>query len=333
MKKTYSFVILFLLVAVSVVWLVNIGDDEGYYVFVPNSTDGTISVYDSSKGEVTRNIKVSDENIAHGIEITPDGKYLYTGLMAGQYILVLDPMTGEELTRIEIGNDLHGIDIDQEGRFLVIGQIPRVIDTVTNEVIGTFDLPEPLEQLSHIYFSQDGKRVYMGARPNDSDGFYSSETSVVVGNLEDFSIESRWPLRGAYTGVTSSDDSYLYIVNYLSDESTLTVIDTATGELLKQLPAGTNAHDVAISSDDRYIWVVARGSGVFIFDAEQDWELIKEIVLPTPNHVAFSPTGNEVFVTDQTEDGMIIIDANTFEIIKKVETGKNPHEIVFLEKN
>lgn len=96
--------------------------------------------------------------------------------------------------------------------------------------------------------------------------------------------------------------------------------------------AGNNAHDVAISADDRYVWVVAQRSGVFIFDAEQDMKLVKEIDLPEPNHVAFSPTGEEVFITDLTEGGIIVFDANTFEIIKNVETGNNPHEIVFLEK-
>lgn len=71
---------------------------------------------------------------------------------------------------------VHGIDLDQEGRYLVIGQIPRVTETEKNEVVGTFDLPEPLAQLSHLNFSQDGKRVYMGAQPDDDEGFGSSET-------------------------------------------------------------------------------------------------------------------------------------------------------------
>src|SRR5690606_23205799 len=117
------------------------------------------------------------------------------------------------------------------------------------------------------------------------------------------------------------------------DSNNLSVLDTDSGELLKQLPTGKDVHDLAISSDDRYVWVVSRDSGVYIFDAEQDWKLIKKIDLPEPNHIAFSPTGEEVFVTDQTLDGMIIFDANTFEKLKMIETGKDPHEIAFLEKN
>ncbi|MCK8816827.1 YncE family protein [Natroniella sulfidigena] len=333
--------ILLLVLAVgSIAWFGNWGGDVDYYAFVPNAADGVISVYDSTEGEISREIEVSEQNIAHGIEVTPDGKQLYTGLMGGQDMLVLDPFSGEEITSIDIGNDLHGIDLDQEGRYLVIGQIPHVIDTEKNEVVGTFDLPEPLEQLSHLRFSNDGEQVYMGARPDDNEGFSSSETSVVVGNMEDFSVESRWPLRGAYTGITSYDDQYLYVVNYLDSDKNLSVLDTVSGELLKQLPAGKNAHDVAVSSDDRYVWVVSRGevgradegSGVYIFDAEQDWELVKEIDLPQPNHIAFSPTGEEVFVTDQMEDGLIIFDANNFEKIKELETGNDPHEIAFLEQ-
>ncbi|MGO4886557.1 YncE family protein [Anaerobacillus sp. MEB173] len=104
-KKLISILIglLFVVAVGSVVWYVNFGDEEGYYAFIPNSTDGTISIYDSTKGEITSNIKVSEENLAHGIEITPDGQYLYTGMMGGQEILVLDPFTGDEVTTINIG--------------------------------------------------------------------------------------------------------------------------------------------------------------------------------------------------------------------------------------
>lgn len=77
----------------------------------------------------------------------------------------------------------------------------------------------------------------MGARPDDDEGFSSSETSVVVGNMKDYTIEARWPLRGAYTSINSSDDNYLYVVNYLpGDSNNLSVLDTDSGELLKHCP-------------------------------------------------------------------------------------------------
>lgn len=101
MKKrhAYELVISLSLLAVGLVaWFGNWGDDGGYYAFIPNATDGTISVYDSTKGKISRNIKVSEQNIAHGIEVTPDGNYLYTGIMGGQDMLVLDPFTGDEIT-------------------------------------------------------------------------------------------------------------------------------------------------------------------------------------------------------------------------------------------
>ncbi len=332
MKKNYilvMFIGLFLL-TFSIPFLAA-GND--YYAFIPNAEDGTISVYDSSEQKVVRDIKVG-EKVAHGIAVTPDGKYLYTGVMNSDELLILDPLTGKKITSIEGTKPLHGIDISPDGRYVVIGQVPKVIDTEQNKIVATFDLPGNLTKLAHLRFSWDGQKVYMGARPDGNGGFNSPEASVIVGNMDNFSIDSKWPLRAAYTSTSSHDGKYVYVVNYLSDFASLSVLDANNGVLLKQKLAGKNAHGIAVSPDDRYIWVASRGvegegNGVFIFDANNEWELVGKISIPRANHLAFAPDGQSVFITDR-EGSLTIIDAHSFKQLQKIELGNDPHEISFL---
>ncbi len=333
MKKIIILVVLSIFILSLPVLAGNIYSD--YYAFIPNAEDGTISIYDSNEGEVVKSIKVGPK-VAHGIAITPDGKYLYTGVMNSNELLVLDPLSGEKITAIAGTKPLHGIDISPDGSYIVIGQVPKIINTEKNEIIASFDLPGNLAKLAHLRFSPDGERVYMGARPDGNGGFNSPETAVVVGNMSDFSIESSWPLRAAYTSASSHDGKYVYTVNYLSDFATLSVLDANNGVLLKQKLAGINAHGLAISPDDRYIWVASRGgegdgSGVFIFDAENNWDLVKKIDLALANHLSFAPDGEKVFVTDRGGN-LTIYDATSFQELSKIKLGNDPHEISFLLK-
>lgn len=333
--KVFNWTVILVTLGLAALLLMGAINQGGYDAFIPNAQEGTISVYDSNDQGIIRTIKVG-ETVAHGIAVTPDGRHLYTGVLGGEEILVMDPLSGEKIATIDVEPPIHGIDISPDGRYVVIGQIPQVIDTKENEVVAIFDLPEPLARLAHLRFSPDGKRIYIGARPADDGGFRSPETSVVVGNMEDFSVEARWYLRGAYTSTASHDSSYLYVVTYL-DRATLTVLDADTGVLLRQAPAGKNSHDVAISPDDRYIWIASRGvegvgNGIFIFDAENNWELTQKIDLPQPNHLAFSPDGEQVFVTDLMENSLVIFEVDTFKELRRIKIGREPHEIAFLRK-
>lgn len=337
MKKS---IILVVLVSLSIYILslpILAGDlSEGYYAFIPNADDGTISVFDSDENKVVRTIKVG-KKVAHGIAITPDGDSLYTGVMNSDELIVLNPLTGEKMTTIEVTKPLHGIDMSSDGKYLVIGQVPKVIDTEKNEIVAKFDLPGNLAKLAHLRFSSDGKKVYMGARPDGNGGFNNPETSVIVGNMSNFSVEASWPLRAAYTSASSNNGKYIYTVNYLSDFATLSVLDASNGVLLKQKLTGINAHGLAVAPDDRYIWVASRGAkgkggGIFIFDADNNWEQVKKVDLPLANHVAFSPDGEKVFVTDRGGN-LTIFDASSFYQLRKIKLGKDPHEISFLSKN
>ena len=76
---------------------------------------------------------------------------------------------------------------------------------------------------------------------------------------------------------------------------------------------------------------MASGSGeVIIHDVENDYEEVKVLDFDKPNHVVFSPNGNEVYVTDTSNRVLIALDAKTFEEIGQSSLGEAPHENYFV---
>lgn len=325
MKKIFLGIVL-LIVVVAIFAGCAANENNSYRVYVPNAGEGTVSVYDTVSQKTLQTIKVG-ETASHGIAVTPDNKYLYSGDLDGGNIYVIDTKSGKKIKTVEVGERTHGIDISPDGKYVLVaagrsgGPILAVIDTKTNEIIAT--LTAGMQGPTHMSFAPDGKRAYV-ADP--------VANAVVVVDMVNLNVEAVWDSGsdGPQETRPSPDGKYLYVANY--EGGTLAVLDTASGKVLKTIPTGEKTHAVAVSPDGKYIWVVVQQKGqVRIFDAEDNYALLKIIdTLPSPNHLNFTPDGKQVFVTDTKENKVAIFDAESYQKLQDFAVGVSPHEIDFV---
>ena len=161
-----------------------------------------------------------------------------------------------------------------------------VIDTMTDMVVGTYDLPgdNPAEPM-YVTYSHFGNHVFVGDRANDQ---------VVVFDADDFSVEGAVPAgEGVFHMWADSRGRQLWVNNDI--DNTATVIDPRTLEVIATVPMpadlvadGGKPHDVILDRAGRFAYVTMLG-----FAGDHDYV------------VQFS--------------------TRTFEEVNRAEVGKDPH--------
>ena len=307
-------------------WIYPFADEQlAYNLYIPNAADGTVSVINSERGEVDMTLKVG-ETASHGVAVTRDNRYLFAGDLDGSNIYVFATEDNRLVETIEVGTRTHGIDISPDGRYVLVtsgrggGPYLAVISTQSLEIVAVIE--DDLVGPTHISFSPDAKRAYVSDPGQDG---------VVLVDLVNMESAAVWPTgaKGAQESRTSPDGSRLYVANY--EGGSVTVLDTADGEILDIVEAGELTHAVAVSPDGRYVWVAVSGSGeVIVFDAGVGMEIVKTLSYGRPNHLAFQPDGARIYITDTMDDRLLVVDPESYEIVNEIAVGRSPHEIDFV---
>ena len=114
---------------------------DGEMAFV-RDTVNHVAVVDLDTGEVKKLIEVG---IGHaGIDVTPDGRYAFTGAIGDKVVSVIDVDTLSLVKQIEVGNGPHGVRASSDSRWIYITVTAAnkvvVIDSETLEIAKEFSV-------------------------------------------------------------------------------------------------------------------------------------------------------------------------------------------------
>ncbi len=244
----------------------------------------------------------------------------------------------------------HTITVFDENEQLV-ATIP---DTVDLAAFG-FDVPSGSYQGAPVEaaFSPDGRYGYVsnyqmygpgfgsGAGDNCNRGegqnsyVYRVDTELLGGSGSPIDAVYEVGSVPKYLQVTP-DNRYLLVTNWCSFD--LSVIDLATGELIRSISLGRHPRGIAVSSDSKTAYAtVMGGSDIAVVDLDQvggDDELelgwLKGVG-SNPRHVVISPDNQTLYVTLNGEGTVIKIDLATGEVIDRVRTGSAPRSMAIAD--
>jgi YVTN family beta-propeller protein len=118
---------------------------------------------------------------------------------------------------------------------------------------------------------------------------------------------------------------YAYIPNY--NDNTVSVIDTATNNVIATVPLGINAgpNGVAVNPNGKMVYVTNGGSStVSVIDTTQNTVIATIPVGTVPWGVSVTPDGMKVYVANIYTDTVSVINTTTNQVIATVPVGNYP---------
>lgn len=111
---------------------------DGKRLFI-RDVSNTVGVLNLDSGKIEKVIEVGQGHA--GIDVSPDGKRVYTGAIADDHITVIDAETLKVVKKIKVGFGPHGVRTSRDGRWLYVVITSEdkmvVVDTRKLEVAST----------------------------------------------------------------------------------------------------------------------------------------------------------------------------------------------------
>lgn len=216
---------------------------------------------------------------------------------------------------LTVGLDPSGLAVNAAGTLAMVANTDdgtvSVLDTSDEiAVIGTVTVGgEPTD----LAFSPDGAEVWVGTWSGDTVEIIDVATLAVVDTITG--------VDGAYSVTFSDDGTTAWIVNY--NGSSVAVIDVATRDLQRTITGFSYPQQALLSPDGLSLYVTNTGGGLSRLTLADD--TIETVSVGSfPRFLVATPTGDELWVSDNSSSTISIVDPVTFTVIDTLPSSLYP---------
>lgn len=272
--------------------------------------------------------------LSRAVPASGDLARLYVTNSLGNDITVIDLKALKPVGDIEVGDRVHGVCAQADGRriFSTVesDHTLKVIDTATNTVLKTIPLTGRPNQCA---VTPNGRFVGVPIRDGNSIDIVDTTVGKVVKVL---------PVKVPHNCFNNGSNDFMYVSSMGDHE--IDKVDLRTMRYVAKIPVGGIPRPYDVTKDGKKIYVALtdfHGFAIVNASAGSDAN-IKRVALPpapasgctlepnTPTHgLALSPDGKQLWVTSLADSGVYVYDVSTGKISKEIPTGKCPNWISF----
>jgi YVTN family beta-propeller protein len=255
-------------------------DDLHNQLYVGDYGGGNLYVFSLPEGELIKKMNVNSP--VHGIDISPNNKYLYlAGGSKGSSgdVLVVDTVKNEIIKKI-ITNGAGHINFSPDGKYAYVSNVDRdeisVIDTLKQEILTKAKVGDgPNEAIPSV----DNKYLYTA---NFNEG---SMTVVETGTWQ--TKLTKKIDEGTHGIISSPDGKYLWLTNRGSN--TITILNTSDYQVVKELEIKGHANHISINPTGDFVYITdVRDNQVVVFDANKFTKISEFSVGNEPHEIVFN---------------------------------------------
>jgi YVTN family beta-propeller protein len=278
---------------------------DGSKVYVSNEADSTLDVFDRASGALIKKIALSDH--PNNIAVTRNGDRVVVAIAREPGAVdVIDTKTLTLKKTIPVHGRLHNIYVTPDGKYAVMGSIPKklitVIDLATEEIAWELKMDLGVRPMA-IEANDDGSTKRIFAQLSDYNGF-----SVV-----DFAK------RAEVTKVKLPDPP----AEFETDSERATA----------------PSHGIGVAPDRKTLWVTSIPNNAVYVYALADLSLIGQVALPSlelPGHkplsavanwVTFTPDSKLVYISNASMRSVTAIDTKAMKVVAEIPVGEVPKRI------
>ncbi len=289
-------------------------------VYVANEGSGTVSIIDARAMKVVGTVQLGNPG-HHDLALTRDGKTLFVTNLATGLLSVIDTTKGEAVASVYTGKRCHSVALTNDERHLWVVNIGdnniSVVDVKSLRILGQIPVGNTP---GHVRFRKDGQYAYVTLQAEDSVavvevGSHRVITTIPAGKTPHFLVPSP-DGRYMWGGGTGADDIY--------------VINVATNQRVATLKVGRKPQYIAFGFRGMvgplaYVATQAQNEVVVVNAYPERLNIIERIpVGNAPNGVAADRTGTRLYVSNQLDNSVSVIDTGTSRVIGTIPVGIKP---------
>ncbi|MDX9972572.1 MAG: cytochrome D1 domain-containing protein [FCB group bacterium] len=289
-------------------------------LLVANKHSDTLSFVNVKTLEVEQTIPVGPN--PHEMIITPDQRTMYLSNYAapGNTISVVDLVARKHIKQIPTGEytRIHGAGMAPDGKnaYFTAGQTGFVVevDTQTHEV--TRGIPTH-GKISHmVLVSPDNARIYTA-------NIATENVSVI--DRKGGELITQIPCESGAEGIAfTPDGKHLWVGNQTG--GSISIIDVATNKVIERFDVPGMPVRIKFTKDGTRAYVpswTAEGQ-LIVIDVPARKEIKRIKVGSFAIGVELSPDEKRIFVGCEEKDGLHVVNAETLEVEKVIQTGNGP---------
>ncbi|WP_143822099.1 beta-propeller fold lactonase family protein [Mucilaginibacter pedocola] len=256
------------------------------------------------------------------VTVTPQLKsYIYVANSSDNAISVINPEGGAIIKTIPVGTLPYGITVSPNGTRVYVSNISdgsmSVINAASNAVIATVPVGS---RPFGISVSPDGSRVYVANETSNTVSVIDGVSNSVIATIP----TGQYPV----ATLVSPDGNRLYVAN--QNSSSVSVFNTSNNTLVAEIPTvGQAPAQMACSPGGGVLYVVGVGNqNTFqAFDATTFRQLTSLSFSKDAHAIAVTPDGSKIYVTDNTENKVWVLDGTQLAYTGSIPVGNYPNGV------
>lgn len=299
-------------------------DGERAYIVMQ---DAPINIIDPVTYAITGTIVVTGTNWNCDLAINGDGSIGYLAASSGNRVFVLDLVNASITDTYHLGYP-QSLALSADGSRLYVGTFGFsresdynlwMFDTISGEVITGTNFIHPGaprlvgSDINGLALSPDGSTLYAPSVDGESVFIVDATT------LEQLDIILTNPIPGfsPFRGVISPDGSRIYIASWTQRPTTVSVIDTATQEIIGEIVASQGSlcsaasWGLGISPDGETLYVLSSGDHCVLIADTQSLKFVDGFYVPPDNEswltsIAIHPNSEKAYVLEHAGDVHVV---------------------------
>lgn len=242
----------------------------------------------------------------------------------GDSVSFIDLDSGREAARVAVGRAPHELAVSPDGRTVLVGEYGpedahgrtvAILDLASASVVGRVDAGADSRPHS-IAFLPGGSRAVVTLQDSDTLAILDLASRTVVRTIRTGGRESHMVR-------LSSDGRRAFVTSRLG-EGTLSIIDLEGDSPTRVLETGAGAEGLAVTPDDREVWVLDRAAGtISIVDTTRGVVVDRIPSRMQSNRIAISRAG-EAVVTNGTSGEAVVQYVNLLDVKARTEGKELP---------
>lgn len=331
---------------------------HGRYL-VAGSEDNMAMIFEGPSWSLTR--RLPHRGAVRAVAFSPDGRFLATGSF-DNVARVFDMLKVSPPVKVEFprtGGGIHTIAFSPNGRYVAAaeGDTVRVFEAFTGKPAAIIESQNPEDSVA---FSPDGRFIVTASWESTTARVFDASSGRIVARLEHrgaindavFSPDSRYVATasedhtsrifemshvrsgagGQYQGDRGGTRTFAFSPDgrqiATSGGQTVELFEALSGMPVKHIEHGNSIHNVALSSDDRYVATANLNGTAWVLDRLSGGSLRQLPLTGLASAVAFSPDDRHVAVASQ-DSPSLIFDASNGDRVALLRDPGSVYSVVF----